>query len=52
MGQQLITQNVTKVKDLNCNKTQKLNLCQNLKTQVVIKLNNSNCEEKNQKLKL
>ena len=42
---------MTKLNNLNCDKTQKLKLWQNLKTQIPTKLKNSNWE-KNPKLKL
>ena len=51
MGQNSKTQIGTKLKNLNCDKTQKLKFCkiqkfklgQNSKTQIVTKLKNSNC---------
>ena len=36
----------------SCNKTQKLNLYQNSKTQIVTKLQNSNCEKTLKRIKL
>ena len=44
-------QNVTKLKNSNCDKTQKLKSGQNTTTQIMTKLKNSNFD-KTQKLKL
>ena len=38
---------VTKLKNSNCDKTQKLKLWQNSKTQIVTKLKKSNCDSSN-----
>ena len=46
----LNVKNITKLKNSNCDKTQKLKLWQNSKTWIVTKLKKSNCD-KNQKLK-
>ena len=47
----LKNQIVTKLKNLNCDQTQKLKLLPNLKTQIVTKLKNSNWDQ-TPKLKL
>ena len=41
----LKTQIVTKIKNSNCDKTQKLKLWQNSKTQIATKLENLNCDK-------
>ena len=51
MWQKSKTQIVTKLKDSNCDKTQKLKWSPNSKTKFVTKLKNSNCH-KTQLLKL
>ena len=43
---------VTKLKNTNCDKTQKLKLGPNSKTQIVTKLNNSNIKEEKNKKKI
>ena len=42
---------MTKFKNSNCDRTQKLKLRQNLKFQIVTKLKNPNCEKKINKKK-
>ena len=42
---------MAKLKNSNCDKTQKNKLWQNLKDQIVTKLKNSNCEEKKRRKK-
>ena len=43
--QNLKIQNVTKLKNASCEKTQKLKLWQNSTTQIMTKLKNSNCDQ-------